>query len=107
MACATALPALMRYHETAKAIAGIADGSIAGSSSLQGGSGGGAGGGDIKLNLTSGSFEGTEYTYTAKESGLEDFISKVESLRSSVLDKSSSSSAFLIRIRFSRSIASR
>lgn len=65
-------------HETAKAIAGIADGSIAGSSSLQGGSGGGAGGGDIKLNLTSGSFEGTEYTYTAKESGLEDFISKVE-----------------------------
>lgn len=65
-------------HETAKAIAGVANGSVSGSSAVQGGSGGGTGSGGIKLNLTSGSFEGTEYTYTAKESGLEDFISKVE-----------------------------
>ena len=32
----------------------------------------------IKLNLTSGSFKGTEYSYTAKESNLEDFISQIE-----------------------------
>lgn len=65
-------------HETAKAIAGVADGSVSGSSAVQGGSGGGTGSSGIKLNLTSGSFEGTEYTYTAKESGLEDFISQIE-----------------------------
>lgn len=65
-------------HETAKAIAGIADGSVSGSSAVQGGSGGGTGSSGIKLNLTSGSFEGTEYTYTAKESNLEDFISQIE-----------------------------
>ena len=65
-------------HETAKAIAGIADGSVKGSSAMQGGSGGGTGSSGIKLNLTSGSFKGTEYTYTAKESGLEDFISEIE-----------------------------
>ena len=65
-------------HETAKAIAGVANGSVAGSSTVQGGSGGGTGSSGIKLNLTSGSFEGTEYTYTAKESGLEDFISQIE-----------------------------
>ena len=65
-------------HETAKAIAGVADGSVSGSSTVQGGSGGGTGSSGIKLNLTSGSFKGTEYTYTAKESGLEDFISEIE-----------------------------
>lgn len=65
-------------HETAKAIAGIADGSVSGSSAMQGGSGGGTGSGGITLNLTKGSFEGTEYTYTAKESGLEDYISQIE-----------------------------
>lgn len=66
-------------HETAKAIAGIEKGdSTAGSTNIQGGSGGGTGGSGIKLNLTSGSFEGTDYTYTAKESNLEDFISQIE-----------------------------
>lgn len=65
-------------HETAKAIAGIENGTVAGSSGVQGGSGGGTGGSGIKLNLTNGSFEGTEYTYTAKESNLEDFISQIE-----------------------------
>lgn len=64
-------------HQT-KAIAGVANGSVSGSSAVQGGSGGGTGSSGIKLNLTSGSFEGTEYTYTAKESGLEDFISQIE-----------------------------
>lgn len=66
-------------HQTAEAIAGIAGGdSSRGSTNIQGGSGGGVGSSGIKLNLTSGSFEGTEYTYTAKESGLEDFISQIE-----------------------------
>ena len=65
-------------HETAKAIAGVADGSVSGLSGVVGGSGGGVGGSGITLNLTSGSFQGTEYTYTAKESGLEDFISQIE-----------------------------
>ena len=65
-------------HRTARAIAGIADGTVAGSSDVVEGSGGGVGSDGIKLNLTSGSFEGTDYTYTAKESGLEDFIAQIE-----------------------------
>ena len=65
-------------HQTAKAIAGVASGTVAGSADVQGGFGGGTGGSGIKLNLTSGSFKGTEYSYTAKESNLEDFISQIE-----------------------------
>lgn len=65
-------------HQTAQAIAGIADGSVAGSSTVQGGSGGGTTGNGIKINLTSGNFEGTEYTYEAKEIGLDDFIADLE-----------------------------
>lgn len=65
-------------HQTAKAIAGVASGTVAGSADVQGGSGGGTGGSGIKLNLTSGSFKGAEYSYTAKESNLEDFISQIE-----------------------------
>lgn len=65
-------------HQTAKAIAGVADGTVAGSEVVQGGSGGGTGGAPIKINLTSGSFEGTDYTYEAKESSLDDFIADLE-----------------------------
>lgn len=65
-------------HQTAKAIAGVADGTVAGSEVVQGGSGGGTGGTPIKINLTSGSFEGTDYTYEAKESNLDDFIADLE-----------------------------
>lgn len=65
-------------HETAKAIAGVSNGTVAGSTDIKGGSGGGSSSSGISLNLTSGSFEGTEYTYTAKESGLEDFIAQIE-----------------------------
>lgn len=65
-------------HQTAKAIAGVADGTVAGSEVVQGGSGGGTGGAPIKINLTSGSFEGTDYTYEAKESNLDDFIADLE-----------------------------
>ena len=65
-------------HQTAKAIAGVADGTVAGSEVVQGGSGGGTGGAPIKINLTSGSFKGTDYTYEAKESNLDDFIADLE-----------------------------
>ena len=65
-------------HETATAIAGVASGTVAGSSAVKGGSGGGTGGAPIKINLTSGSFEGTDYTYEAKESNLDDFIADLE-----------------------------
>lgn len=65
-------------HEAARAMAGVAGGNVQGSSGVQGGSGGGVGGSGIQLNLTSGSFEGTDYTYTVKESNLEDFISQIE-----------------------------
>ncbi len=62
----------------AAAMAGVAGGDVAGSAEIQGGSGGGVGGGGISLNLTSGSFQGTDYTYTAKETNIEDFISQIE-----------------------------
>lgn len=65
-------------HQTAQAIAGVASGKVAGSSAVQGGSGGGTGSNGIKINLTSGSFNGTDYTYTAKESSLDDFIAQIE-----------------------------
>lgn len=65
-------------HQTAQAIAGIADGTVKGSEGVVGGSGGGVGGSGIQLNLQSGSFNGTEYTYEAKTSSLEDFTAQLE-----------------------------
>lgn len=65
-------------HQTAQAIAGIADGTVKGSDGVVGGSGGGIGGSGIQLNLQSGSFNGTEYTYEAKTSSLEDFTAQLE-----------------------------
>lgn len=65
-------------HEAAKAIAGIASGTVQGSSNVQGGGTGGVYTGKGSINVTSGSFNGTEYTYTAKTVELEDFISDLE-----------------------------
>lgn len=65
-------------HQTAKAIAGIASGTVKGSTGVVGGSGGGVGGSGIKLNLQSGSFNGTDYSFTPKESSLDDFVSKLQ-----------------------------
>ena len=65
-------------QQTAEAIAGMADGIKAGSSAIVGGSGGGTTGNGIKLNLTGADFKGTDYTYEAKEIGLDDFISDLE-----------------------------
>lgn len=66
-------------HKTARAIAGVTSGEVAGSSAVQGGSGGGTVGNGIKINLTRGSFNGTDdYTYTVKESSLDDFIAQIE-----------------------------
>lgn len=65
-------------QQTAEAIAGMADGIKAGSSALIGGSGGGTTGNKIKLSLSGAEFKGTDYTYEAKEIGLDDFISDLE-----------------------------
>lgn len=65
-------------QEAAKAMAGVAGGNLAGSSDVIGGSGGGVGGSGISLNLTSGSFQGADYIYTAKQTNLDDFISQIE-----------------------------
>lgn len=65
-------------HEAAKAIAGIASGTVQGSSSVQGGGAGGSYTGKGNISVHSGSFNGTEYTYEAKTISLEDFISDLE-----------------------------
>lgn len=65
-------------QQTAEAIAGMADGIKAGSSAVVGGSGGGTLGDGIKLNLSGADFKGTDYTYEAKEIGLDDFIFDLE-----------------------------
>lgn len=65
-------------HETAQAIAGIASGKVQGSSSVVGGSGGGVAGSNIKLNLTEGSFNEHNYTFTRKQSSLEDYTAQLE-----------------------------
>lgn len=65
-------------QQTAEAIAGMADGVKAGSSDFVGGSGGGTKGDGIKLTLSGADFKGTDYTYEAKEIGLDDFISDLE-----------------------------
>lgn len=65
-------------HEAAKAIAGIASGTVQGSSSVQGGGAGGSYTGKGNITVHSGSFQGTEYTYEAKAISLEDFISDLE-----------------------------
>lgn len=65
-------------HEAAKAIAGIASGTVQGSSSVQGGGAGGSYTGKGNITVSSGSFQGTEYTYESKTISLEDFISDLE-----------------------------
>lgn len=65
-------------HEAAKAIAGIANGTVQGSSSIQGGGAGGAYTGKGNITVSSGKFEGTEYNYESKSISLEDFISDLE-----------------------------
>lgn len=65
-------------HETAIAIQAMSSGVVAGSSTAIGGGATGVEGGGIALTLTEGSFDGVDYTYTAQEVGLDDFISQVE-----------------------------
>lgn len=65
-------------HEAAKAMAGVAGGDVQGSSDIQGGGAGGTTNGDIKITLHDGKFEGSNYTYEAKEFSLDDFISNLE-----------------------------
>ena len=65
-------------QQTAEAIAGMAEGVPSGSSEIVGGSGGGTRNNGITLTLSGADFKGTDYTYEAKEIGLDDFISDLE-----------------------------
>lgn len=65
-------------HEAAKAIAGIASGTVQGSSGIQGGGAGGTYTGKGNITVSSGKFDGTEYNYESKSISLEDFISDLE-----------------------------
>lgn len=65
-------------HEAAKAMAGVAGGDVQGSSDIQGGGAGGTTNGDIKITLHDGKFEGSEYSYEAKEFSLDEYISNLE-----------------------------
>jgi len=65
-------------HQTAQAIAAMAEGVQAGSSAIVGGSGGGSGGYNAEITLGGANFVGTDYTYEAKTLGLDEFISDLE-----------------------------
>ena len=62
-------------HEAAKAFAGIGSGEERGMDAVVGGATGAVSGKSIDLNLTSGSFDGTNYTYKATQTSLDDFTS--------------------------------
>lgn len=64
-------------HNAAAAIAGVGSGTQAGSTGSFSGSGGTTRG-NISVNTTSGSFNGTNYSYEAREISLDDFISELE-----------------------------
>ena len=65
-------------HETAKAIAAMGDGEIAGSDAVVGVGGGGAGGGGVSLDLYHGDFKGAEADYSAAKVSLDDYVSQLE-----------------------------
>lgn len=62
----------------ASAIAGMFAGVVAGSSAIQGGSGGGSYSNSYSMNMTAGTFNGTNYSYTPQTVSLEKFISDLE-----------------------------
>ena len=65
-------------HEAAKAFAGIGSGEERGMDAVVGGATGAVSGKSIDLNLTSGSFDGTNYTYKATQTSLDDFTSNLQ-----------------------------
>lgn len=65
-------------HEAAKAFAGIGSGEERGVDAVVGGATGAVSGKSIDLNLTSGSFDGTNYTYKATQTSLDDFTSDLQ-----------------------------
>lgn len=62
----------------AAAIRGMAAGVVAGSSAPQAGSGGGSYSNSYSMNMTAGTFNGTNYSYTPQTVSLEKFISDLE-----------------------------
>lgn len=65
-------------HEAAKAFAGIGSGEENGTDAVVGGATGAVSGKSINLNLTKGSFDGTNYTYKATQTSLDDFTSDLQ-----------------------------
>lgn len=65
-------------HEAAKAFAGIGSGEEKGTDAVVGGATGAVYGKSINLNLTKGSFDGTNYTYKATQTSLDDFTSDLQ-----------------------------
>lgn len=65
-------------HEAAKAFAGIGSGEEKGTDAVVGGATGAVSGKSINLNLTKGSFDGTNYTYKATQTSLDDFTSDLQ-----------------------------
>ena len=68
----------LQAHEAAKAIAGIASGLLWGFGGLIEGSGGGTSSGSYSMNLTTGEYNGVDYSYTPKDITLDKFIADVE-----------------------------
>lgn len=76
--CASSLDGVITAaHNAAAAIAGVGSGTQAGSTGSFSGSSG-TSVGSIVTNTTSGSFNGTNYSYEAREISLDDFISELE-----------------------------
>ena len=65
-------------HEAAKAFAGIGSGEEKGMDAVVGGATGAVSGKSIDLKLTKGSFDGTNYTYQANQTSLDDFTSDLQ-----------------------------
>lgn len=68
----------MQAQLAASAIAGMAAGIVAGSSAIQAGSSGGSNSNSYSMNMTAGTFNGTNYSYTPQTVSLEKFISDLE-----------------------------
>lgn len=65
-------------QQAALAIAGMKNGEVSGSTGIQGGSGGGGNYAGYSMNLTAGTFNGTNYTYTPNTISLDQFVSDLQ-----------------------------
>ena len=68
----------LQVHEAAKAIAAVASGQIAGDASIKSGSNGGTKTNSYNLKMTSGTYNGVDYSYTPKTISIDKFISDIK-----------------------------